>query len=306
MKRPARRRWTVAAFLALMVAATGCELQRDPTGLELERAALGVHSVLIAGEDSARVLVVRFSRDVPVQDAGIVPVEDADVRLVRNAEETRLTPGDVEACVGERSIHLVQPGRGCYAAALPRAVAPGDRFELTVRLADGEVVRGSAVIPGAAVVRSPSAGDTVRITRSRTTMSLGSLPLELQPPPGGALLELGVRTSREPACRAGLSLPEGGFPLHSQTVRIAPDDASGLSLTVGATCWTEEGGFEPVGELPARLLALAYDTAYARWIELAVDGQNLPVHGASAGLTGAVGYFAGASRVAVPLLIVEE
>lgn len=306
MRRLVPRRWTLAALLALVVAAAGCELQRDPTGLELERAALGVHSLLVAGEDRARVLVVRFSRDVPVQDAGIVPVEDADVRLVRNGEETALSPADVEACVGERSIHLVQPGRGCYTGVLPRAVGSGDRFELTVRLTDGEVVRGSAVIPGAAAVGSPSAGDTVRITRSGTTRSLGSLPLELQPPPGGALLELGVQTSREPACRAGLSLPEGGFPVHSNTVRITPDDASRLSLTVGATCTSEEGGFEPVGELPARLLILTYDTAYARWIELAVDGQNLPVDGASAGLTGAVGYFAGASRVAVPLLIVEE
>lgn len=302
------RAWATTISLLLLVAAGGCELQRDPTGLTLERAVPGVYSVLVEGEEEVRVLVVRFSRDVPIASAGISPVGDADVHLVRNGEETSMNPDDTGDCVSEQSLQLVQPGEGCYTAMLSAPVAPGDRFELTVRLADGEVVRGAAVIPGTPVVGSPAPGDTVRVTSSGGFPSEGHLPVEVLPPPDGALLEVAVRTSREPFCRVGLSLPvEQGSLSSGRAVRITADDAGQLAVTVDALCRSEEGDVEPVGELPVQLLALAYDTAYARWTgELAVDGQDLPLDGASAGLRGAVGYFAGAGRVTLPLMVVED
>lgn len=306
MSSPVRNGRRIALSLALLVVGGGCEFRRSPTGLELEGSVPGVYALLVAGEDQARVLVVRFSADVPVGDGGILPVGDADVRLVRGGEETILTPGDVEGCVGEVSSHLVQPGEACYTATLPRAVASGDRFELTVRLADDTTVRGTAVVPGASVVSSPSPGDTVRVSPSRFSALEGSLPMEVMRPPDGALLEVAVETFRE-GCLVGLGRPEDEFLRAAGTVRLAPDDEGDLDLRVGVRCLSESDGVEPLGELPSRFLALAYDTAYARWIgELAVDGHDLPVDRASAGLTGAVGYFAGASRVAVPLEIVEE
>lgn len=306
MRSSVRHCRAVALLLALLVAAGGCEFRRSPTGLRLDRAVPGVYALLVTGEDQARVLVVRFSADVPVGDGGILSVGDADVRLVREGEETILTPGDVDGCVGEVSRHLVQPGEACYTATLPRAVASGDRFELTVRLADGTTIRGAAVVPGASVVSSPSPGDTVRVSPSRFSGLEGSLPMEVMRPPDGALLEVAVETSRE-GCLVGLGRPEHEFVRADGTVRLAPDDDGELQLRVGVRCLSEGDESEPLGELPSRFLALTYDTAYVRWIgELAVDGHDLPVDRASAGLRGAVGYFAGASRVAVPLEIVEE
>lgn len=306
MKSAIRHGRGMALLLALLAVGGGCDFRRSPTELRLERAVPGVYALLVAGEDRARVLVVRFSADVPVGDGGILPVGEADVRLVREGEETILTPGDVEGCVGEVSSHLVQPGEACYTATLPRAVASGDRFELTVRLADDTTVRGTAVVPGASVVSSPSPGDTVRVSPSRFSAFGGSLPMEIMPPPDGALVELAVEAFRE-GCLVGLGRPEDEYFPADGTVRLTPDDMGELQLQVGVRCPSEDDGAEPLGELPSRFLALAYDTAYARWIgELAVDGHDLPVVGASAGLTGAVGYFAGASRVAVPLEIVEE
>lgn len=181
MKSAVRRGRAVALVLAFLAVGGGCDFWRSPTELRLERAVPGVYALLVAGEDRARVLVVRFSADVPVGSGGILPVGDADVRLVREGEETILGPGDVEGCVSDLSSHLVQPGEACYTATLPRVVASGDRFELTVRLADGTTIGGAAVVPGASVVSSPSPGDTVRgqpVAVPRPGLRYGLRPLD--------------------------------------------------------------------------------------------------------------------------------
>lgn len=300
--------WTVILLLTALLTIGACEFQRDPVGIELKRSILGIYSVLVAGESRPRVLVLRFSKDRSVQDSGVVPVDDAEVRVVRDGEETTLAPTVVEECIDPRSLHLVQEDQGCYTGDLARPIAAGNRFELRVRFADGEEAHGTTVIPGALTVESPNRGDTLWVSGERYPKH-GNLLLELGVPPDAALIEVGVISSRYPTCQVGVSrsFPGDVRLKGGRTVRLEPSEAEEARLAINALCADKVGNFISLGEFDSTLRALAYDTTYARWVdELAVDGQNLPWGRASAGLEGAVGYFAAANPVRVPVQVREE
>lgn len=300
--------------LALLVGVGGCDFEPDPLGIELERAALGVFSLLVEGDRRVSVLVVRFSEERPVGSAGILPVDDAGVRLVRDGRGAELERTDTDRCVGTRGDHLVQPGDGCYTALLDRPVAAGDLFELQVRLADGGRVEGRAVVPGTPGVSLPEPGDTIRVSKEGLPIGrpfpAGRTTIRLTAPPDAPSLEVAVRNAREPDCRVFLgSRVDGGLDVLGTggTVRVLPAEADSVPVTVEASCRDGDGQLVPIGTLGSTLHALGYDTAYTRWAnELVVDGQDLPADRASAGLTGAVGYFAAAGRATVPIEVVEE
>jgi len=300
------RRWGIAV-LALLVAFGGCDFEPDPLGIELQRAPVGVYSLLVEGERRVRVLVIRVSAERPVQSGGVLPVDDAEVRLVRDGREIELGPTGAEECIGMRSIHLAQLGEGCYTAPLDRPVAAGDAFDLRVRPADGGLVEGRAVVPGAPGVRLPEAGDTIRVSGR---FPEGHATIRLTPSADAASLEVAVRNAREPDCRVSLSpRADGDLDLlrTGGAVRVLPAEADSVPVTVEASCFDDDGQRLPIGTLGSTLHALAYDTAYTRYAtELVVDGQDLPADRASAGLTGAVGYFAAAGRATVPIELMEE
>lgn len=301
------RRWTVA-WLAVLVGLGACDVEPDPVTIELEDSVLGVYSMLVEGERRVRVLVVRFSEELPVGNGGVLPVDHAEVRLLRDGRASQLGPTDAEECVGTRSVHVVQAGDGCYTARLDRPVAAGEVFDLRVRLADGGLVEGRAVVPGTPGVRLPEPGDTIRLSGER--FPRGRTTIRLTPPPDAASLELAVRNSKEPDCRVSLG-SRGASSLDvlgtGGTVRVLPTEADSVSVTVEATCLDDEGHRLPIGTLGSSLHALAHDTAYTRYAtELVVDGHDLPADQASAGLTGAVGYFAASGRATVPIEVVDE
>lgn len=166
----------VAIGAAVLLA--GCELSAvnvaPPAPSVVVHAVLNPHAdeqvVLVESSLTGRVEIdddVEFDPLDPIRTAGGEPLSGADVRL--------LARGDT---VGVRATETRVGARGTGRYAIPRpllAVTPGERYQLRVRTADGRVVTGETLVPGAPPGWSPTAPVQTAPTpfvRDRDTLQL--------------------------------------------------------------------------------------------------------------------------------------
>lgn len=146
------RNWRPTAALVALVAlsVTGC--LRDPDPFPLADGDLTLHFVLEAGADSAVGLVTRSSENLAERN-----IPDAEVRVSTGTQTVMLTYEPYERCA---ELWLEWPvNHGCYQAALPEPVAPGQVFDLEVVLADGTRATGETIVPPPVELTSPAEGE---------------------------------------------------------------------------------------------------------------------------------------------------
>lgn len=270
------------------LALAGCELTRDPTGLELDARPVGVYSVLRAGADTVSVLVVRYREEFQLFEPGFEPVAGAEVRIVAGGDTLRLRPGSAECLVapapGERPVDAAP---GCYAAGVPGGVRPAERYELLVRLPGGETVRGATQVPRAPELLAPA--EDARLTP--TSEGRFVLRLGFDAPPEAGLVTLTL-TAVEEACEIS---PEDETIGPGEPIAVGGAGRDSAVVRVRAVRCAVKGVPVRRDTVPARLLLTAFDTAYARYRAQVLDKQSVLERRASAGVSGAVGVFAGAA-----------
>lgn len=270
------------AAVALMTACclAGCELVQEPDPLALTEDQVAVYALLQAGAGSAHVLVVRYRADLMPFEPGFEPVTGAEVNLTHGGIERALPAApSSDSCFTPRSS---QPGSqvdlqgGCYGGQLPSPIEPGERFELTLRLPGGGVVTGSAVVPAYPVLEEPA--PEARVSASGFDVAWASSA-------GAARYEALVR-SLDLLCSTELVDRET-----FGTRRVGGSGAGTARLELRAEC---RDGAEPLpwDSIPARLVFMAYDTAYAAWADHVLSAQRVRLEQASPGLEGATGVFA--------------
>lgn len=286
-----------AAAVMAAVLAAGCEFIRPPTWVGGDPEQLLVHAVLVAGSDSATVLVNRVG--------GIDgrPVSGAQVRLLGDGAETTLL--EVEEGRVPCANAIAPPGThtGCYVAALPAPVRVGAEYRLEVNVPGEEPVRGRTVVPAPPEVLAPE--DRLRVLAD---------PLESRlraPAP------LTVRwTAPARATVSGWAprawSPEGPIVrcdtnfinyYYLNTPELYTDSAQ-VQVDV-RDCYTGEGGYvSRVDSAEVMLGVTTYDESYLAYV---AESQNgVPREQARSGLQGAFGVFGSAATVRRRIVLVAR
>lgn len=287
---------TRAALAALLVAAPGCDPIPAPSEPVATDWQLQLHSVLLAGAESATLLLTRV-RPTATGGTLLEPVPDATVRLSGGGVAAELRASASAApCGGGVSDPAPAPSLapGCYTGRVPGGIRAGEAYELRVDLPDGNLIRGRTVVPPVPSLLSPTAGAHVEVPR-RYGDPLGE-PLRLEwAAPAAARIEAAVRPLSE--CRAAVA-SDREFAVAS--VELTGPQPERLWVT-GVVC---PGADAPTGEHPAELVLTAFDSTYARYAREALDPNQLPRDRAAAGITGAVGVFASAAQARKPVSLV--
>ena len=280
---------TRAAVIVALAYSFGC--QRSPTLIDATQRSIAVHAVLVAGSDSATVLVTRPPSWQPIMTQ---PIANAHVRLVHGSD-TVVALNNARACV--RIAELAATSAGCYAALLPGGVRAGATYELLVNIAEETPIRGITRVPEPLQLLEPaaSAEPTVLLlaqpNRSATPVTArwsGAAP--------EARTELRIVTDRSDcvvrAARGEESWWWSGLDhvvvtgVDSATVRVAHLQCS-----------------QPLAErYAAHLVVTVYDESYSRYVTWNDESPAT----VSAGLTGAYGVFGAAASNAVPLVLTVE
>ena len=288
-----RRRRILGSLLVVLAAATdACDFLRDPVALQLDDGLVGVFSLLRAGQDTVAVLVVRFPPDPDFDDPQFVGIGGAGVTLSGAGATLTLVEQPVESSVCLAPVHASAPQprtAGCYRAVLAGGVVPGARYRLGVALPGGGVVEGAAVVPSPPVVLEPATGAEIEVpTQFEQVAGFG---VAVEADELAALVEIGVReTDPERECSIRFHPSDNAFG----SVLLDPDEARDTTVQVQFVSCGIAGQPASADQLPARLVVNAYDTAYARYREDVLGaGSAVGASFASAGLSGAVGFFAG-------------
>jgi hypothetical protein len=287
---PARAALVAGAVVA-SVAVTACGDPVTPFAISDERVA--VHGVVRAGQRDLAIAISRIPVVTSGQEIRYVGVEDAVVE-VSTADgpavqlEHALAP---EACItGIEATLGGFHGSGCYTATLDAAIAPGQRFDLVVRFPDGTRASGAATVPHPVALHAPAPAERiVASVRDGVVLGQGTLDLAWTAPPDVARLEV-TAFSRTTGCGVGIGNP------HAQVnfVPIRDVEAGALSIPFGyvgceaSTTWDS---------FPATVRVTAYDSVYARYFDDVLTATAVRLDRASAGLTGALGFFIGAASV---------
>lgn len=305
------RATTGAPVLLFAAALAGCGFVREPTRVELEGTELMVASVLVAGSGHATVLVTEVDQAqaaspfTPVADP--VAVVGAAVVLTREGGEA-LTLEEAASwappCLvtgGGRSDPNDRAGPGCYAAAVPGGLRPGERWTLEVRTRDGRIVDGHVRIPGPPAVAAPLPGARIPV---RSADGVREVPFTVrwtaEAGAAGALVGLDARA----AYQDGVAVPDAECPLFGDFNQLSGDSARVHLYDAACFRPRPEGGLGHfvADSVAADVVVAAYDSAYARYLE-ALDGASIPLSSASPGLTGAFGVLAGLAPVRVPVML---
>lgn len=289
-----------AAAAALMaVLAAGCEFIRPPTWVQGDPDQLLVHAVLVAGSDSAAVLVTR------VGGLNGSPVSGAEVRLIGEHGEAVLAE-----VVGERAPCWSQgipyeARTGCYVAALSSPVRVGAEYRLEVDAPGGEQVRGLTVIPTPAVMLSPE--DRLHVEANSVTaghLHAMRTVLVRWSTPGPASLVGWVERGWAPGrddLRCGTSLQR---PYSLQMPTLDTD-----SVWVGIEVYSCTSFLDPT--VPVRpdsvevtVGVTTYDASYLAYVRDAENG--LSREQASRGLEGAFGVFGSAATARRRVILVHQ
>lgn len=315
------------AALALLAALGGgsCSLTRDDEPLGLPSGGAAVHSVLVAGSDTVSVYIVRaaahhvggFDGSVGFA-AGADPIEGADVRIISGADTLDLP----EAPAGFRGCYTVSAagyspetdpepaGSGCYAAVLPGGVRVGVRYELLITLPGGDVVQGAAVVPEAPVLLAPEAWSQFRENPSVDLPEHAAIEIPVRwTPPTPTAVAVNVGATR---------VFSGGAPVAGGSCRVVQSwpysplvTGDSVRLDIDHLACREPGDSTDWlalrwDSVHARVQTTVYDTAYARYATILLSGTSARADEAAAGLTGALGVFAGAAAADRPITILPS
>ncbi len=288
--------------LAMLV---GCELVREPTALVVPDHVVEVHSMLVAGESRATLLLTR-TLQVNGGEVRVRGVPGAEVRVNGGGQVVSLRNAtSVEDCVED--FDSFTHGRlegGCYVGAVEGGVAPGARYDLRIDLPAGGTVTGAVEVPEPLIIRSPGPGAT----------------LEFQPWPAQASVtpRLTLRWTRRSDARVILSV-DTGLPECVATLHLdgSNDDLdTQLDLTGrdsaevrGGTLFSHLGPFGSgrcrLGELPIELdgalLLVVFDTEYSRHPPLAFASSAVRSADAAIGVVGGLGVFAASAMTRIPV-----
>jgi hypothetical protein len=276
-----------AGAAALAAVAGGCEFLHPPTYVGGDPDQLLVHAVLLAGRDSAEVIVARVGTREPTRVTG------AQVRIIGPGGTAVLSevPNVTFEC---RPVSEVpgQPARrdtGCYAAAVPGGIAPGAEFRLEVDVPSGEQVRGRTVVPAPPAVQAPQGRLRLpaRVTESGALRTVSPFTLRWTaegPVSVRGELHRGWVGSAERICAASM-LREG--PLTAQP------DSLPFRVEVYGCVVPPDNQSVRADSVEMRVSVTAYDSAYVNYFRDAEGG--IPLESASSGLEGAFGLFASAA-----------
>ena len=308
------------AFLLACIGLAACE--REPTALRFEDEQLMVHSVLVAGSDTVKVLVTRTVPE-PIPDPNapsgfpsVRPVSGAEVRLLFDGTTVSLqeAPAGFSSCLSAVPFAVIRAdaiGPGCYAAAVPGGIRPEQQYGLEVRLASGERVQGSTQVPAAPAITAPAPGTRVRARINQFVEGADAavaVPVRFRLPPTATGVRVALVVERifqggEPAADASCFL--GGVDIDVR--RAAPVD-SAVVVVSSISCSRRVGErVEQVtpDSISGHILLAAFDSAYVRYAE-AASQQSAERERLRAGITGALGLFSGAGTAAQPITLVTE
>lgn len=291
-------------LLLLTCLATGCELVREPTPLELTGEQIMVHSLLQAGSVTVSVLLTRIRPGLGTATPIVQPVSGAAVRIVGAATSVRLDeahPG-LPRCFHDYTTGFASSGAGCYGALLPGGVKPGARYELQIALPGGGTIEGIAVVPQPLVILAPE--HQHRILAETPTSARPEIYGSVQTRWGGSgdAGRVQFRIESLAVLRNGVRVPSARCDFETNSVVPRGVDARSTdSAFVGfqvLNCFEEpaSGTLRPIepDSIQARFVITAFDTAYTRYAEViskdAVERRHLSV-----GVRGALGVFAGAA-----------
>ena len=275
----------------LLIVQAGCEFGREPVGIDAAGGEVAAYSILLAGSDTASVLLVRYHEEIRPFEPSFDPIPGAEVSLVHENEVIRL---NAEAVVparcfapggaGEREVDTAP---GCYMGVVPGGIRPGEMYRLVVILPTGKEIVGQTVIPRRPELLRPEEGALIPIRRERPAV----LRVAYTAPPEAGLLTLAIPAQRE-GCEIRTDRtdiePGSAFPVPR------PGTDSVFVPITGASCFVE--GQRILGDtIAARLVLTAYDEPYARFSAAVTDRASARESRISAGLTGAFGVFSGAA-----------
>lgn len=283
----------------VLLSLTACELVRDPMAVPLTEDRVSVHSVLMAGDTTARVLLslVPATADPfdPFALPQWIPVTNAHVRLTRGADTLVLTVDSdttVNACFGG-PMYNQTPARelreGCYTAPVPDGIAGGAEFGLLIDLPGRGRVVGNTIIPVPPAILQPQSGATLPQAQGGEP----TFPVEWS----------GVEDAR--AAELTLAARDSGCVVHLTAgvfVRVASRvllDVSSVDIGAVVQCT------EPVEPVAADIVLTAYDAAYSRHLQR--FGDNVPMSEAALGFTGpAIGVFGSGATARQPVWLSSD
>jgi len=284
-------------FVVALVFAGLLACSREPLSLDAVPRRVSVHAMLLAGEDTVRVLVTRVGRgEAPLYWNTSEPVTGAEVQLSWGDEAIVLRSAS-EQLGGCTSQHHVQPiGAGCYTGVVPNAVRSGVNYSLHIRLEDGGLITGTASVPSPPDVH-PQAETPTLVPLSSVDEDPGE-PVHLQwdaPPDEVGSIGIALALHLQD-CSAFLYVDEGDGPELSVQMFVSGQ----TEATVGV--WTATCASIEDDRVPGEIRLTSYDRAYTGFLRSAANSneQSAPT---GFGVSGAVGVFAGAASATVPVFV---
>ena len=273
-----------------------CACVPDPTTVPAGEYLI-VHAVLVAGADSARVLVVR-SDEQSLDPSLLEPVTNARVRIVHANDTTTLTSS--VACLRTS----MQPGQsattaGCYSAALPGGVRTDEQYELLVDAPGHPSVRGSTRVPAAPAVAQPVPHSELGYRPQVGRDSAEYITARWSISRAGELVDLRF-VSMTSSCLIPVGQPHFGAGLDrimirgTDSVTVAPIDVRCDGIAAG-------------DRHAAALSVTSYDAHYSAYLRpRTTNTQGIPFTDAAIGITGGFGAFGSAASTLVPVTLVRK
>ena len=281
--------------IILMSLFCACSFSRDPVAIEGSETQFGVFSLLMAGSDSASVLVVRFPPAPSLQHPGWEGVGGATVSIVDGADTIPLAElqQDSRSCASGMAGDRPPGSSGCYGARIPGGVRAGGAYALIADVPGFGRVNGFARVPFPPVVLAPFEGE--RISANAVNGTWPRVLIQLQPGAGTQRIEATLTTPRDSTRTCEASFVGGSVGVQGLIV-LELDEAEGVAVRFSASCFTSTGR-EPIGEIPGVLRFVAVDSVYVRYAKAALENDNeaLLAPYTRAGIDRGIGFFAGAA-----------
>jgi hypothetical protein len=309
-------------FFALLALAVLFGCTREPTPISLTGEQLMVHSLMLAGSDTVQVHVARALSD-PIRDPDLPggfdfsrPVSSADVRLIvgQSTIALREAPAGFAPCTPARQSapqEAVQAEAGCYAALVPGGIRPNVPYRLEIRMGAAGSADGHAVVPEAPVFTEASSHTRHSIAFGHGfwgTAGAVAIPVRYQLP--GGVTGVRVAIQLDDVYRGGNHVPEATcYPFGGDQFvrRSATTDSTRVELH-GVYCHRDSAGrleeFVPDSVL-GRVVLTGFDSTYVRYSE-AAQQRSAEASRLRAGVTGALGVFAGAATVTRPITLIRS
>jgi hypothetical protein len=305
-----RARFAFALLAVCVATLPACELVRDPTPLEVTTERVAVHSVLIAGDSQAVVMLTRIpavSRGQPLRP---LPVSGATVRITGAGRTVSLgATGRWQDCIEEfagASAEAETLKDACYVGIVPGGIVGGEVYELRVdRTSSADIITGRTEMPRPVEIRSPAAGATLEFRTDATSPpSVPALALTWSDPPAGHALHLRLKINHPTCFNSGLVEVDGrGQDIHVST-------GTSLDLT-GRDSVSVRGWYLSCAPLPSAtqfdgaLHFALYDASYTRH-SLIYGPSSLPLEDVSIGLNGAIGVFGSVAVARLPVRVIRR